>query len=109
MSDEVTLDKRLWRWGEEKHLTLLITRDDLGSLSGATAKIDVYANDGTPVATDVSMSVTSSPTYARATVILKAKSAGELPSPGHYNGFVTFTLGSLIRKWRVPIEVLSVP
>lgn len=109
MADEVTLDKKLWRFGEEKPLKLLITRDDLGSFTGAAAVLDVYNAAGTQVVTGQAMTVTPQSTYCEASYVLTAKAGGHLVQAGNYDAFVRFTLGGTVRRWRIPIEVLAVP
>lgn len=109
MADEVTLDKRLWRFGEEKPLAILVTRDDLGSFSGATAVLDVYDSSGAQVVSSQAMTVANHTMYCTASYLLTAKTGGHMDAPGNYDAFVKFTVGSTIRRWRIPIEVLSVP
>ena len=109
MADTITLEKQLWRMGEEKPLTIEVKRDDIGSFSTATAVIDVYNSAGSLVVTAQSMTVTDRTTYATASYTLTAKSGGNMESAGNYSAFVKITVGSTIRRWLVPIEVASVP
>lgn len=109
MADEVTLDKRLWRIGEEKPLAIIVTRDDLGSFDGATAVLDVYDGSGAQVVSAQPMTVSNQTTYCTASYLLTAKTGGHMEEPGNYDAFIKFTVGSTIRRWRIPILVIGVP
>jgi hypothetical protein len=107
--DEVTLPKKTYRFNEEKPLRVRLSEEKNADISAVTATIKIYKSDGTQALADTGMSVGGTAQRPVLSYQLTTGSGKNLTEAGNYRARIRATIGTVIREWQVPVEVLADP
>ncbi len=103
-NNETWLPTREYVLGEAKPIEVEVRHLRGQALTGATATLKIYDSGGTLVASPA-MSVTAVGSRANLSAQVTSGGGMNLPSTGDYLAVVTFTLGTLVRIWKIPLLV----